>query len=97
VLTPLKTIIHVLLFEEPKNIWVFQKATHSSIILAQGQAQQLAFEVVMLEKNEERKQSLLKEVGTLLQGTPQGLDTKSREGFQPVFSAFKTFLTNLTL
>jgi hypothetical protein len=45
------------------------------------------------EKNEERKQRMLTELGTMITGAPlSSLDSKSREMFSTRFNAFKGFL-----
>lgn len=36
----LSTIAYTLLFEDHKNVWIFQKALHSCIVMCEGGAQQ---------------------------------------------------------
>lgn len=51
--------------------------------------------IVKEEKNEERKQKILKEIEKLLIGLNPSLDTKSREAFNSRYSELKTFLFEL--
>ena len=50
----LKTLAFSLLFEDHKNLWVYQKCIHSTIVMADPQyAQQVVFELIINEEKNE--------------------------------------------
>jgi hypothetical protein len=53
----LQTLTYSLIFEDHKNIWVYQKSLHSTIVLAElPNAQKIMYDLVVKEeKNEERR------------------------------------------
>jgi hypothetical protein len=87
-----------LLFEDHRNIWVYQKSLHSTIVLCEpANAQKIMYEVILKEeKSEERKQKLLAEVDKLLNGMLPGLDSKAREQFNSRFSAIKATIIEMS-
>ena len=104
----LRTIAYTLLFEDHKNVWIFQKAVHSTIVMCEGGSQegvQTSFKIiqaVILENEADllRREKLQKEVelflgagGSASNGFPfQSLDIKSRDRFQAYFNQLKCFL-----
>ncbi|CDW76789.1 importin-n-terminal domain-containing protein [Stylonychia lemnae] len=96
--TFMKSLAFTLLFEEHKNIWVYQKCFHSTIIMCEATAKPIIFETIMNEeKSEDRKQKLGQEVEILFTGMSPGLDSRARESFNPKFTALKTFLVEYVL
>jgi len=105
-------LAYTLLFEDHKNVWIFQKCVHSTIVMCEGGVQQgvqTSFNIIteVIEQNEldfDRKGKLLKEVETFLgpngsgiNGFPShGLDIKSRDEFQPLFNQLKHFLYDMS-
>ena len=94
-----------MLFEDHKNVWVFQKCLHSTIVMCEGGAQKgvaNSFEIIkdvinQNETNPARNAKLQSELVNFLgqngsgeNGFPsQGLDVKSRDEFQPIFNKLK--------
>jgi hypothetical protein len=93
----LQKLAYTLFFEDHTNVWIFQKAVHSTILMCEGGAQQgvhNSYEIIksVIDKNElsvERRALLQAEVDALLglsgagknKFPRQGLDVKSREDF----------------
>lgn len=68
-----KATLFTLLFEENKNIWVFQKVLHSTLVIVnqQGAIQQTVVDVLNEhEKNEERKQQILTQISEMISSLP---------------------------
>lgn len=98
----LRTLAYTLLFEDHKNVWVFQKCIHSSIVMCEGGASSgimnsynIILDIVNThETNKFRKLKISEEIdkfmgpnGSGLNGFPRsGLDSKSRDEFQPLFN-----------
>eukprot|EP00347_Sterkiella_histriomuscorum_P000570 403375338 len=96
----LKTLAYTLFFEEHKNLWVYQKCLHSSIVMCEQQtvASQIFYEVILREeKNDARKQKLAQEIEQLLTGIQFNLDTRARESFNSKFSVLKNFLVEVNI
>ena len=87
-----------MLFEENKNIWLFNKVLFSAVILVNlggpGVLQGTILQVIEAnEKDPERKKKVLEEIATMLQGlNVSSLDSKNRDLFTQKFTNFKTFL-----
>ena len=63
----MKTLTYTLLFEDHKNLWVYQRCLHSTIVMCEQAASEIIYEIIMKEeKTEERKQKLMQEMGNLL-------------------------------
>lgn len=86
-----------ILFEDHKNLWVYQKCLHSTVVMADPQnAQKIIFELIMKEeKSEERKQRMLTEVKKLFEGMTASLDARARENVSTKFTAFKSFIFDM--
>ena len=108
----MRTLAYTLLFEDHKNVWIFQKCIHSTIVMCEGGAQSgvhNSFKIIMEvvnqhERNAERKAKIIKEVenflgpnGSGLNGFPSsGLETRNRDDFQPLFNQLKVFLYDMS-
>lgn len=95
--TFLQNLAYTLLFEDHKNVWIFQKCVHSTIVMCEGGASQgvlTSYKIILdvisqNEPNVERQIKLKKEVDTFMgpggsgiNGFPShGLDYKSRDDF----------------
>jgi hypothetical protein len=84
----LQGISYTLLFESHKNVWIFQKCLHSSIVMnGESQAPQTMVGVVLAnEQKEERQKQLLELIQEMLSGIQPSLDLKSRDAFNPKFN-----------
>ena len=93
----MQTLTFSLLFEDHKNLWVYQKSFHSTIVLTDPQrASQIMYDIIIKEeKSDERKQKILSEVEKLFIGLAASLDSRSREQFNTRFTALKTFIFDL--
>ena len=93
----MQTLTFAIIFEDHKNLWVYQKCFHSTIVLADPQrASQVMYEVIVKEeRNEERRQKILGEVEKLLTGLGASLDSRAREQFNARFTVFKQFLFDI--
>lgn len=86
------------MFEDHKNLWVYQKCIHSTIVMADlPLAQQVMYEMIVAEeKSEERKARMLTELEKLFTGLQaNSLDVRARENFNNKFTAFKSFLFDM--
>lgn len=95
--TFLQTLTFGLFFEDHKNIWVYQKCFHSSIVMADLQtAPKVMYDVIVKEeKSEQRRQAMLAEVEKLFTNLAPNLDAKSRDVFNSKFTTLKTFLFDM--
>jgi hypothetical protein len=90
-------LVYTLLFEDHKNVWIYQKCTFSSIVMNEGQAYNIAMEVVgREERSDERKLILAGEIEKLLKDLPLTLDQKGRDAFNSKFNTLKTFIYEMT-
>lgn len=80
----------MVLFEDNKNIWIFQKVLHSTIVIVnqQGCLQVLISDLMnQHEKSEERKQAILEQISKMITSVPLvKLDLKSKELFGQRFN-----------
>jgi len=87
------------LFEDNRNIWIFQKVMFSTMIIVnqQGCLQALITDLMNThEPNEERRKAILEQVFNMLQQVPlTKVDVKSKELFGSKFNQLKTFIYNL--
>lgn len=95
----LETALSFVLFEENRNIWIFQKWLYSTlVIIINLQGMEIVQKVVidMLnnhEKNPDRKQKIMEQFTVLMQHTSfKSLDQKSKDAFSRKFSNLKTFV-----
>lgn len=81
----LKEALLIVLFEDSRNIWIFQKVLHSTIVIVnqQGCLQELITDLMNKnEPNEERKKQVLEQIFSLVSQVPlTKLDLKSKEVF----------------
>ena len=86
-----------LIFEEHKNVWVYQKCFQSTIVMAELQnASKIMFEIIIKEeKSEDRKQKIVQEVEKMFTGMLPSLDSKSREIFNSKFTSLKSLLLEM--
>lgn len=92
----LRRTMHALIFNENKNIWIYQKAVHSQLVLCslnESLEQSMTELVSQSEPDEQRKIKILTHLSTLITESPlHSLDSKSRDAFGTKFNTFKTFL-----
>ena len=102
----LRRLTFCLFFEDHKNIWVFQKCLHSTIVMVEGGAPQpqnsLRHMMNVVQQNEfdeEQRNKVLQVLQVFLM--PDGkaenfpadaLDMRSRDKFQPLFTLLKNFI-----
>lgn len=93
----MQTLTFAIIFEDHKNLWVYQKCFHSTIVLADPQrASQVMYEVIVKEeRKEDRRQLILAEVEKLLTGLGTSLDSRARDQFNARFTVFKQFLFDI--
>lgn len=91
--------MYVLLFEDNKNVWIFQKCLHSTLVLCstQGDLQKRIMDVVIQhEKDEKRRLRIVAELSNMLRDCPlHSLEPKQRDVFSTKFNVFKSFIYDL--
>lgn len=97
----LLTALTCVLFEDNRNIWIFQKWLYSTlvIILKHQDSQVVSRTVITLlsahESNEQRKTEIMNQFSTVLQETSfKSLDQKSKDAFSRKFQSLKSFVVN---
>jgi hypothetical protein len=103
----LRRIAITLLFEDHKNVWIFNKLLHSTMIICElcepqeqkqpgvCQTSLKIFEEVIntFETNNQRRTKMLLEVERLCtSNVPMSLDHRDRDAFTSIFSGLKNFL-----
>jgi len=93
--------VRSLIFEDCKNLWLFQKCVHACFVVTaqRGQDPQAAVWQVITEheKDETRLQKLKVEVGKLFEyGDLQSLESKARDSFSLKYNNFKNFLIDFS-